>query len=190
MTAARTKAVLTTVAFLLASAATPTVMPPVSAERILCQNETLVFGTVYGGHSHDCRLHAAGSSCWGRGVVGVNVFVDETVPPWRENLSGDTIQIAIRTHNDLPSSADPEAVRWDNSVPGMLGLPGTGEAVTDRNAGKLVGTEFAFALARRDARGKGIPEPYFAAAYSMKDEAWVRAEWPKETCRKWRQVSP
>lgn len=164
---------------------------PISPAQILCRNETLVFGSVYGGHAHDCRLHATDASCWGRGVVGVNVEVDETVPPSRENIRpGDVIQIAIRTHNDLPRDADPEAVAADKSVPGMLGLPGTGKAVTDRDAGKLVGTEFAFALNRRDYRDKGIPEPYFAAAYPMTNESWVRAEWASNACGKLRQETP
>jgi hypothetical protein len=158
---------------------------PASPQQILCQNETLVFGTVYGGHTHDCR--SADPFCWARDVVGVNVIVDETVPPFRENLTGHVIQIAIRTHNDLPRDADPEAVRWNNAVPGMLGLPGTGRFVSDIDAGKLVGTEFAFALSRRDYRDMGVPEPYFAAAYSMKDEAWIRATWPGEECTRWRQ---
>lgn len=191
MTTARAKTVVTVAAFLLASAVTASAITPAGPQQILCHNATLVFGTVYGAHSHDCRLHAAEGLCWSSGIVGVNVLVDETVPPSRENIRpGDVIQIAIHTHNDLASSADPEAVRWDNSVPGMLGLPRTGNAVADRDAGKLVGTEFAFALDRRDTRDNGIVEPYFAAAYSMKDEAWVRAEWAKETCSRWRQTTP
>jgi hypothetical protein len=189
VTAARTRTGLTAAAFLLAFADTALAATPISIEQTLCQNTALVFGTVIGAHSHDCRSHADGY-CWARGIVGVTVSVDETVFPSRVEMAGHDIQIAIRAHNDLPGNADPEVVRWDNSAPGMLGLPRTGKAVTDRNAGKLVGTEFAFALQRQDYRRKGIPEPYFAAAYSMKDEAWLRAEWPKESCRKWRQGAP
>jgi hypothetical protein len=191
MTAAQTRTILTTVAFLLGPAGAASAITPASAQQILCHNGTLVFATVLGAHSHDCRLHGGGTYCWRRGIVGVNVRVDENVPPSRENIRpGDVIQIAIRTHNDLPADTDPEAVRWDDSVPGMLGLPGTGSAVADRDAAKLIGTEFAFALDRLDYRDKGIAEPYSAEAYSMKDEAWVRAEWAKEACTKWRRAAP
>jgi hypothetical protein len=180
-----------TVALLLACVENALATMPASPLETLCRNGTLVFGTVYGGHAHDCRLRATDASCWGRGVVGVNVRVDETVPPSRENIRpGDMIQIAIRTHNDLPGDAGPEAVAADKSVRGMLGLPGTGKAVTDIDAGKLVGTEFAFALNRRDYRGKAIPEPYFAAAYPMTNESWVRAEWASDECGKLRQETP
>jgi formylglycine-generating enzyme required for sulfatase activity len=180
-----------TVALLLACMGSASATIPEIPLETLCRNGTLVFGTVLGGHAHDCRLHAMDASCWGRGVVGVNVRIDETVPPSRENIRpGDVIQIAIRTHNDLPRDAGPEAAAADKSVPGMLGLPGTGKAVTDVDAGKLTGTEFAFALTRRDYRDKNIPEPYFAAAYPVTNESWVRVEWASEACGKLRQETP
>ena len=69
----------------------------------------------------------------------------------------------------------------------MLGLPGTGIAATDLNAGKMVGNEFAFAIDRRDYRSRHIPEPFFAAAFSMTSEKWIRATWASEECQKLRQ---
>jgi hypothetical protein len=178
-----------TIALLLACTGPASATMPARPLEILCRNRTLVFGTVLGAHAHDCRLHANSAYCSPRGVVGVNVRVDETAPPSRENIRpGDVIQIAIRTLNDLPHDAGPEAVAADKSVSGTLGLPGTGKAVTDLDAGKLVGTEFAFALDRRDI--EGIPEPYFAAAYSMTNESWVRAQWESDACGKWRQETP
>jgi hypothetical protein len=177
----------TIAALLLACTASTATAEPTSPIEILCKHETLVFGTVEGAHSHDCRLHSTDASCWARGIVGVDVSLDETVPPSKEYITSHFIQIAIRTHNDLPPTADPEVVRWDNSVPGVLGLPGTGTAATDLNAGKMVGDEFALALDRQDFRSRRIPEPYSAAAFSMTDEKWIRATWASAECQKLRQ---
>jgi hypothetical protein len=166
-----------------------------SGEEVLCRNAAVVIGTVVDARSHDCRLTHA-YEC-GAYFVGVSMRVDEVFP-----LSADTIHRGGEVHasfhvaNGVPMKVGDATIPMNLSRGGTIGFPATGQAITtDEARTQLVGKRLILALTPADQiiRSSGdaefaaeLGEPYYAAAFTLADEAWVRNTWSSQKCSWWR----